>query len=613
MFRPVTATRVVDRRGQELGQTPIPPSASLRVQIPGLAGVPRTGVSGLFVSVTVPSADTRGYLKVWPSDEDVPAASTLNFYGGGVPSTAAAVVKVAADGVISIYNGSSGNTQVQVDVLGWFSLPSLSAVGAPVSSWPAATSLPADVGAAKRVLLNADRYALQTWWPTTAQSLMSLPLDASTPTLGSRGDPNGDPVRRLGMEAFTLAASRATGALTSNNVAAIVGSGRNIGYVDAVIRQLVDRVAATHIANRTNGWGGGWQGSLWTSIVGRAAWLSWGTLSAATRLNVARMVEYEADNILQTRVRYMRNAAGGISSAGDSGAEEDAWYALAPELALVMLPTHPHVQAWKHKTAQLLVAAWSAPQDDADPDISSTVVNGATLAQWLNGTNVEADGTVVNHCRIAPDYTTNAYQNVDAAIVFSLARQPTPVAAFRGLDRVYAALSTVSYTAGQQDPNPATQCNGNPPQTFADPGGSPYTPGSSTIYYPEGNDWGNGQQIPFALIDAEASAFGFDQYAAPDRQAGDMELQHLYATYGQQSRFSDGHMYADDSEYNYVGREEHGAQLTGELWLAMFVRDRRMLQPTDASYWTPSYAREYSRILVDSAQPPMAESRYQSP
>lgn len=609
LFRPVTAARSVDRRGQASGQTPLPANSILRVLVPDSAGVPRTGVSAVVLSVTVPLADTKGYLKVYPADATVPAASALNF-GGTVPSTAAVVVPVAADGVINVLNGSSGVTQLQIDVLGWFTNPPLAPVGAPIATWPKPPATPgSDVDLAQKVLLNSNRYAIQSWWPNIAQQLMNEPLDSGTPNLGSRGNPLGDPVRRLGMEAFGLATAKVTGALNANTVGQVDPNG--ISHVDSVIMRIVDRLASTHIANVANGWGGGWQGSLWASMVGRAAWLDWGILSSTQRLKVARMVEYEADNILATRVRYLRNPAGSILSPGDSGAEEDAWYALAPELAQVMLPTHPHFAAWQQKTVQLLVAAWSAPQDESDPDIATTRVNGATLGQWLNGTNLEPDGSIVNHCRIAPDYTTNAYQNVDAALMFSLARKPTPVAAFRGLDRAYAALSTNTYTAGTQDPDPATQCNNNPPQTYALPGGSVYAPGSSSIYYPEGSDWGTGQELPFALIDTQASAFGFDQYAAPDRQARDMASLHLNAQYAMQQRYSDGHTYADDTEYNYVGKEEHVAQLAAALWLTQFVRDRRMLSLTDASYWTPAFVREYSRFASGSAEPPMYESRLQ--
>ena len=51
------------------------------------------------------------------------------------------------------------------------------------------------------------------------------------------------------------------------------------------------------------------------------------------------------------------------------------------------------------------------------------VLDGARLADLVTGYNVEADGSVINHDRIAPDYSTNAYQNIDAVLLATLAGQ----------------------------------------------------------------------------------------------------------------------------------------------------------------------------------------------
>ena len=46
--------------------------------------------------------------------------------------------------------------------------------------------------------------------------------------------------------------------------------------------------------------------------------------------------------------------------------------------------------------------------------------------------------------------------------------------------------------------------------TIAAPGGTIYIPGSSGIYYLNGNDWGTDRRMHFATLGAMASAFGFD-------------------------------------------------------------------------------------------------------
>jgi hypothetical protein len=50
---------------------------------------------------------------------------------------------------------------------------------------------------------------------------------------------------------------------------------------------------------------------------------------------------------------------------------------------------------------------------------------------------------------------------------------------------------------------------------------------------------------------------------------------------------SDGSSYNAKTSptYNYVGREEHVAQLAAQLYLTMYVRDHSLASFTDASYW----------------------------
>jgi len=74
------------------------------------------------------------------------------------------------------------------------------------------------------------------------------------------------------------------------------------------------------------------------------------------------------------------------------------------------------------------------------------------------------------------------------------------------------------------------------------------------------------------LIDIQAAAFGFDGSAQAPPVT--MEMLHLQAQHAMQHRFTDGHTYANSSEFNYVGREAHVAQIAAQTYLSMFVRDR---------------------------------------
>jgi hypothetical protein len=291
-------------------------------------------------------------------------------------------------------------------------------------------------------------------------------------------------------------------------------------------------------------------------IVGRAAWLLWDRVELApdTKQYVARMIEHEANYAARYKLKYLRNAAGTLLSPGDSGAEEVSWTAMAMQVAVVMLPTNQHAQIWAKEVAQFALASWARPQDVA----SATTVNGIAISSWIKGSNVEADGTVVNHSRIASDYSTTTYQNLVGAFMFALAGQPIPRALTALLGPVYAAFRDVTFVGG----------------------GQTYVEGTGDIYYPEGNDWGTGQKLPYALSDAQALVFGYD----PGWAAQYLDL-HLDAQLAMQARFTDGHTYLNDAEYNYQGREEHAAQLASQLYLTLYLRDHGLVSFTDASYW----------------------------
>jgi hypothetical protein len=88
------------------------------VQVKGAGGVPATGVSSVVLNVTAVSSNGVGYLTAFADGAPRPLASNLNFVRGqAVPNRV--IVPVGAGGRVDIFN-SSGNTNVIVDVGGWF-------------------------------------------------------------------------------------------------------------------------------------------------------------------------------------------------------------------------------------------------------------------------------------------------------------------------------------------------------------------------------------------------------------------------------------------------------------------------------------------------------------
>ena len=201
------------------------------------------------------------------------------------------------------------------------------------------------------------------------------------------------------------------------------------------------------------------------------------------------------------------------------------------------------------------------------------------MASWIDdgGSNVLENGIVIDHNRIAPDYSSLIYQNMEDILVSALAGQSAPQAVATLVGPVYEAYTTVKYSSPPYDAHPAGDSTG----TIY----PPLSANSSTIYYPQGCDWGLGQEIPYALADTETVAFGVVTGAAA-QTAASYEALHAGKELSEQKANADGSTYGSNTtEYVYVGREEHTAQLAAQLYLTMFVRDHNLFSFNDASDW----------------------------
>ena len=119
-FTPLTPSRILDTRDGTGGiRGPVGPGATIDVPVTGVGGVPVADVVAVAVDLTVTQSTDAGYLTAWPSGTARPSASDLNF-GAGENVSNLAVVKVGANGKVSVFN-ASGGAQVVVDVAGWYS------------------------------------------------------------------------------------------------------------------------------------------------------------------------------------------------------------------------------------------------------------------------------------------------------------------------------------------------------------------------------------------------------------------------------------------------------------------------------------------------------------
>lgn len=114
-YHPVTPSRILDTRNSG---APLGAGAVLELQVTGTGGVPASGVSAVMLNVTVTGPSAPSFLTVFPTGQNRPEASNLN-YVAGLTVANAVLVKLGAGGKVSLFN-FGGTAHVIVDVAGWF-------------------------------------------------------------------------------------------------------------------------------------------------------------------------------------------------------------------------------------------------------------------------------------------------------------------------------------------------------------------------------------------------------------------------------------------------------------------------------------------------------------
>lgn len=404
------------------------------------------------------------------------------------------------------------------------------------------------------IMLNTNKYALTTWWTNKGFAGQT----GSYLTFGGVAEPN---IRPPASEALALAVSIKTGAYNAT------ATGVTLTNAKAIATKLTASLAYRHRVNTTGGWGNDWQTAFWAYLAGTAGYLLWDDLSATDQEYIRKMVEYEANRFNSYTVPYYRNEAGTILSPGDTKAEENAWNSSLLQLATAMMPDHANWYVWMNKNIELMISAYSRPSDTGN----TLVLHGNTVANWLNGSNANEDGTVINHSIVHPDYMNSYTQLLNAPLLYTLAGMETPQAALFNAEIVYDALVDVNFSS--------------PP--YGAPGGTIYVDGSSNIYYPQGNDWGTMRRMHFAYMDAAADAFGFDSLVS--QKGAYWEPYHAQMVLDMQNRagHTDGHTYEATSEDTYAGREEWVAQFAGRDYLTKWIMNQDKYVLTNKTYSAP--------------------------
>ena len=117
-FVPVTPTRILDTR-TGFGGTAPGPNGDLHLAVAGVGPIPASGLSSIVLNVTVAAPTAHGVLTAFADGAARPATSNLNFVTGEAAANLV-VAQLGADGRVDLHNGSTGTTQLIVDVSGYY-------------------------------------------------------------------------------------------------------------------------------------------------------------------------------------------------------------------------------------------------------------------------------------------------------------------------------------------------------------------------------------------------------------------------------------------------------------------------------------------------------------
>jgi len=122
-FYTVAPCRLIDTRNPDgpLAGPALQAGAERTFVLAGSCGVPSTA-KALAVNVTAVSPTASGLLSLFPADQTVPIASTINFVPAVATRANNAIISLAGDasGGIKVQNSSTGTVHLLLDVVGYF-------------------------------------------------------------------------------------------------------------------------------------------------------------------------------------------------------------------------------------------------------------------------------------------------------------------------------------------------------------------------------------------------------------------------------------------------------------------------------------------------------------
>ncbi len=117
----VSPSRIFDTRPEKSDPGPkgkVSPDGTIEITVTGTNDVPATGVSAVVLNVTAANATARGFVTVYPGDEELPDTSNLNLTRVGESRPNTVIVPVSPTGTIKLYSKSGAH--LLADVSGYF-------------------------------------------------------------------------------------------------------------------------------------------------------------------------------------------------------------------------------------------------------------------------------------------------------------------------------------------------------------------------------------------------------------------------------------------------------------------------------------------------------------
>jgi hypothetical protein len=239
-LQPIVPNRLLDTRvGVGAPTSKVGAGQTITVQITDRSGLPATGVGAAVVNLTGVAPSSSTYLTAWPTGSPRPGSSTVNIDRAAVTPNLA-VIKVGADGRISIYN-RSGSIDVVADLVAWFPDSAVYTAMNPARILDTRTSLgaPSAVGPGQQVAVQVTG---RGGVPTEGVGAVVLNLTGITPTRSTfvTAWPAGIP--RPTASSLNLV----PGAVRANLVILQVGTGGKV--------MLYNSFGSTHLAGDVVGW-----------------------------------------------------------------------------------------------------------------------------------------------------------------------------------------------------------------------------------------------------------------------------------------------------------------------------------------------------------------------